>query len=76
MPQRSRPITLPLTPVTIVPLALALGAIMHSAEDAVLVAANIGGDGDSIVSIAGGVLGARYSDTVNDARYAVVSDVK
>jgi ADP-ribosylglycohydrolase len=61
--------------LTIVPLALALGAIMHSAEDAILLAANIGGDSDSVALIAGGVLGARCPDTVNNEWYAVVTDL-
>jgi hypothetical protein len=35
-------------PLTIVPLALGLATIMHSAEDAMLLAANVGGDSDSV----------------------------
>jgi hypothetical protein len=34
-------------PLTIVPLALALGTVMRSAEAAILPAANIGGDGEN-----------------------------
>ncbi len=52
-------------PLTIVPLALALATLMRSAEEAILLAANIGGDSDSVASIAGGILGARHPDTVN-----------
>lgn len=52
-------------PMTIVPLALALATLLHSAEDAILLAANIGGDSDSVASIAGGILGALHPDTVN-----------
>ena len=55
----------PNQPLTIVPLALALATVMRSAEDAILLAANIGGDSDSVASIAGGILGAMYPDTVN-----------
>jgi ADP-ribosylglycohydrolase len=62
-------------PLTIVPLALALAAIMQSAEDAILLAANIGGDSDSVASIAGGILGAMYPDTVNRQWYEVVDTV-
>ena len=47
-------------PLTIVPLALALGTVMPSAEAAILLATNIGGDSDSVASIAGAILGARY----------------
>lgn len=51
---------------TIVPLALGLATVMTSARDAVLLAANIGGDNDSLASIAGGILGALHPDTVSD----------
>jgi ADP-ribosylglycohydrolase len=47
-------------PLTIVPLALALGTVMPSAEAGILLATNIGGDSDSVASIAGAILGARY----------------
>ncbi len=62
-------------PLTIVPLALALGTVMQSAEAAILLAANMGGDSDSVASIAGAILGARYPGTVNDEWYAVVERV-
>ena len=52
-------------PLTIVPLALVLATLMASAEDAILLAANVGGDSDSVASIAGGILGAMYPTTVN-----------
>lgn len=61
--------------LTIVPLALVLATIMESAETAVLLAANIGGDSDSVASITGGLLGARHPTTVNDEWYAVVERV-
>ena len=48
---------------------------MTSAEDAILLAANIGGDSDSVASIAGGILGAMYPDTVNQRWYEVVENV-
>ena len=51
--------------LTIVPLALALATLMRSAEEAILLAANVGGDSDSVASIAGGILGAMYPNTVN-----------
>jgi ADP-ribosylglycohydrolase len=59
-------------PLTVVPLALALGTVMRSAEAAILLAANIGGDSDSVASIAGAILGARYPGSVKDEWYAVV----
>ena len=55
----------PNQPLTIVPLALALATLMQSAEEAILLAANVGGDSDSVASIAGGILGAMYPNTVN-----------
>ncbi|MGH9383171.1 MAG: ADP-ribosylglycohydrolase family protein [Vicinamibacterales bacterium] len=62
-------------PLTIVPLALGLATLMRSAEDAILLAANVGGDSDSVASIAGGILGAMYPDTVNQHWYDVVESV-
>jgi ADP-ribosylglycohydrolase len=62
-------------PLTIVPLALGLATVMQSAEDAILVAANVGGDSDSVASIAGGILGAMYPDTINEAWYQIVEAV-
>ncbi len=62
-------------PLTIVPLAIGLGTIMHSAEAAILLATNIGGDSDSVASIAGAILGAMYPDTVNDEWYDTVEAV-
>jgi ADP-ribosylglycohydrolase len=55
----------PNRPLTIVPLALALATVMPSAEAAILLAANIGGDSDSVASIAGGILGAMHPSTIN-----------
>ena len=62
-------------PLTIVPLAITLGTLMDSAEAAILLATNIGGDADSVASITGAILGARYPDTVNDEWHAVVEAV-
>ena len=56
-------------------MALALGTVLCSAQTAVLLATNIGGDSDSVASIAGALLGARYPDTVNDEWYQVVERV-
>ena len=65
----------PAGPLTIVPLALSLGTVMPSAESAILLAANVGGDSDSVASIAGAILGARCPETVNDTWYAVVENI-
>ena len=65
----------PDTPLTIAPFAIALGTIADSAEDAVLTAANVGGDSDSVASIAAAILGARYPHTIPDDWYAVVESV-
>ncbi len=65
----------PNAPLTIVPLALGLATIMQSATDAILLAANVGGDSDSVASIAGGILGAIYPTTVNPAWVEVVERV-
>jgi ADP-ribosylglycohydrolase len=62
-------------PQTIVPLALALATVLRSAEEAILLAANIGGDSDSVASIAGGILGAMHPDTVNRRWREVVERV-
>ena len=62
-------------PLTIVPLALSLAIIMDSAEEATLLAVNVGGDSDSVASIAGAVLGARYPKSVNQAWYDTVEIV-
>ena len=62
-------------PLTIVPLALGLATTMNSAEDAILLASNVGGDSDSVASIAGGILGALYPRTVNLEWYEIVERV-
>jgi ADP-ribosylglycohydrolase len=62
-------------PLTIVPLALALATLMDSAAAAILVAANVGGDSDSVASIAGAVLGARRPETVDDDWYEQVEAI-
>ncbi len=61
--------------LAIVPLALGLATVMHSAEQSILLAANIGGDSDSVASIAGGILGARYPHTLNQTWYDIVETV-
>ena len=65
----------PNDPLTIVPLAIALASVMPSAHSAILLAANVGGDSDSVASIAGAILGARYPDTVNGEWFGIVEVV-
>jgi ADP-ribosylglycohydrolase len=65
----------PNNPLTIVPLALALATITQSAQEAVLLAANVGGDSDSVASVAGAILGAMYPGTVNESWVRVVESV-
>ncbi len=48
---------------------------MQSAQAAILLAANIGGDSDSVASIAGAILGARRPGSVNEEWYDVVEAV-
>jgi ADP-ribosylglycohydrolase len=62
-------------PLTVVPLALGLATVVQSAEDAILLAANIGGDSDSVASIAGGILGAMHPNTVNQHWCEVVERI-
>ena len=65
----------PNNPFTIVPLALALGAIADSAQVAILLAANTGGDSDSVASIAGGLAAARYPESIHPGWAAAVETV-
>jgi len=65
----------PDSPLTIVPLAISLAVLMPSAKDAILLAANIGGDSDSVASIAGGILGARHPETIDAQSYEAVQRV-
>jgi ADP-ribosylglycohydrolase len=65
----------PTQPLTIVPLAIALATLMESAELAILLAANVGGDSDSVASVAGSILGARYPGSVNEDWHGIVEAV-
>ncbi|NIW98406.1 MAG: hypothetical protein GWN13_09235 [Phycisphaerae bacterium] len=62
-------------PVTIVPVAINLALITESAEETILLAANAGGDADSVASIGGGIAGALHPTTVNQDWYNVVERV-
>jgi ADP-ribosylglycohydrolase len=65
----------PTAPLTIVPLAIALATRMRSAESAILLATNVGGDSDSVASVAGSILGARDPGSVNEEWYGIVEAV-
>ncbi len=65
----------PNQPLTIVPLALALATLLPSADEAILLAANVGGDSDSVASIAGGILGAMYPTRVNQRWIEIVEQI-
>jgi len=58
-----------------VPLALNLALHTQSAERTILIAANLGGDADSVASIGGAIAGALRPETVNDAWFNVVQAV-
>jgi ADP-ribosylglycohydrolase len=59
----------------IVPLAISLALITESAEETALLAANIGGDSDSVASIGGAIAGALCPESVNERWFEVVSSV-
>jgi len=58
-----------------VPLAINLALITESAEQTILLAANLGGDADSVASIGAGIAGALRPDTVNERWFDVVRSV-
>jgi len=62
-------------PETKVPLAINLALITASAEQTTLLAANVGGDADSVASIGSAIAGALCPDTVNEAWFRVVQSV-
>jgi ADP-ribosylglycohydrolase len=62
----------PNKPETKVPLAINLALITESAEKTILLAANVGGDSDSVASIGAAIAGALRPDTVNEAWFDVV----
>lgn len=65
----------PVTPETIVPLAISLALVTESAEKTALIAANVGGDADSVASVGGAIAGALRPDTINDEWFEIVSAV-
>jgi ADP-ribosylglycohydrolase len=63
----------PNKPQNIVPLAIGLALVTHSAQQTALLAANIGGDSDSVASIGGAIAGALHPETVNQEWFEVVN---
>jgi ADP-ribosylglycohydrolase len=63
----------PNKPQNIVPLAISLALLTQSAQETALVAANIGGDSDSVASIGGAIAGALHPETVNEDWFKVVN---
>lgn len=62
-------------PETKVPLAINLALLTESSERTILLAANVGGDSDSVASIGGAIAGALHPDRVNDDWFDVVQTV-
>ena len=62
-------------PETKVPLAICLAVITQSVQDTLLLAANIGGDADSVASIGGAIAGALNPASVNQDWVHVVNTV-
>lgn len=65
----------PDTPETKVPLAICVALLTGSAKDTARIAANVGGDADSVASIGGAIAGALNPLTVNDEWFEVISKV-
>jgi len=65
----------PNKPQTIVPLAISLALVTQSAQQTALLAANIGGDSDSVASIGGAIAGALHPETVSQKWFEVVSSI-
>lgn len=65
----------PDTPLTIVPLAISLAVITQSSEQTILIAANLGGDSDSVASIGGAIAAALRPQTVNSEWVEAVNSV-
>lgn len=59
----------------VVPLAIVLALVTRSAEKTILLAANLGGDADSVASIGGAIAGAMFPETINESWYHVVVEI-
>jgi ADP-ribosylglycohydrolase len=58
----------------IVPLAISLALITGSARETILLAANVGGDSDSVASIGGAIAGALCPGTMDKEWFAAVNE--
>ena len=63
----------PNKPQNIVPLAISLALVTQSAQQTALLAANIGGDSDSVASMGSAIAGALHPETVNEEWFEVVN---
>jgi ADP-ribosylglycohydrolase len=63
----------PNKPQNIVPLAISLALVTESAQQTALLAANIGGDSDSVASMGSAIAGALHPETVNEEWFEVVN---
>ena len=76
LPRRLRqPDCFPDRTAVIVPLAVSLALVARSAEETALLAANSGGDTDSVAAIGSAIAGALRPDSVNEVWYQVVQGV-
>lgn len=64
-----------INPYELVPLAIVLAAYLGDARAAILAAANLGGDADSLAAIAGAVAGAMAPETVPEEWHRVITDI-
>jgi len=65
----------PNRPACIVPLAVALALVTQSAERTALLAANVGGDADSVASIGSAIAGALRPDSVREDWFLAVHSI-
>jgi ADP-ribosylglycohydrolase len=65
----------PKEPVNIVPLAIGLALVTESAEATTLIAANVGGDSDSVASIGSAIAAALRPQSLNNAWFRVVYSI-
>jgi ADP-ribosylglycohydrolase len=65
----------PKEPVNIVPLAISLALVTKSAEATTLIAANVGGDSDTVASIGSAIAAALCPQSVNEAWFRVVYSI-
>ena len=75
LPSALREKYFPDRPETKAPLAINLALITGSAEHTILLAANLGGDSDSVASIGAAIAGSYRPDSVNETWFHVVQCV-